>query len=1235
MANNSIQINDTLFISAGAGSGKTHRLTHDLADFLTKQNNNGHNADNSGKPVQIEPSQIIATTFTKAAAAEIKERARHELLSLHTPDGIQKATLLETAAIGTIHSVAQKFINKYWYLLGSCPNQDVLTDEDKDIYRNQSLALLMENTNFTTQHEAIDRFFREFRPTHYVDTFSVPNPEFWADDVAKIVQRATYYGIKDLGAKSESRTKSMDEIDSLFGKVVIPTVQALSIVFDDLIKAMNDNIKTKNGKYVANENKTIKTLSELKDKYCKTDTNGILKLPNDIVSYTLLLKVYNVIKEYNKLEKTKKSGIPLQSSSLQALYDLLTSTYYGDIIKACMNAVFDIAQAWISDYEGFKRTRGVIDYDDMEKGFYRLIEDYSECTDDSEKIDNSQVIADIRASYKLILVDEFQDCNPMQLKIFSRLSHIIAGNSGLPYSSIWVGDPNQSIYGFRGSDTNLINRVKSLFTATYPQKTADGLSLDTLKKSYRSREELVTYANNLFKSPFFADFTPLDATRCSGDEIKLNVPAVQQWNFQKANNNDTNNLIVFARHLDKIVDKQLYMVQKEDDDHNECAREIQYSDIAILARKNTDLDKIVKVLREEGVPASAPESKIFDRAEVQLVLAIINLLQNKKDDNGNTVTVEDPHELASLLRLWNDQTTEDIIAERCNVVMRGTDWTNQHTSDLDPIRLALKHAKDLPIDQKIQTIILELDLYDRVNKWGDGDVRRQNLMTLQSVATQFVSRCKRLGIKPTEKEFTLYLKDADINPEKDNTSNSVRVFTYHGSKGLQWPMVILYSLDNDDLALDEVEGNDPLNKFFRREYFGVHEVQKPTQCGTVSTIFPDYHINYFPAPVDGAIEPIRPKVVASSIYKTAKTRQIDESKRLFYVGVTRARDYVIYFTQPYFSKDTNPDCDVRWEKDFCWPNTMGLHDDDLNPRGIEIFRPLIPPVPQEMNVPKKKTPGETKEELEARKAAAIDYNENKYPTLKNEYSNAIAAEHAIQQSRLAPKNVDLHDIAPLSPLGLDDKYLHPSKLSKGNIVVKSQYSYTKLKDTTNVSIAPKSDTIHYADNALGSCIHNIFAAYPYGSRYKLSDEEHQAYCDTAKAIVNNYNLCNVITDIPALVNNFLAMLQWLEKKYGPATHVVHEYPFNYPYGTGNNQVVRGEIDFVYCTPTTDVIIDFKNFHQDPDWLIQKVKDHEAHFVGTHYVTQLTMYHDIWSKANPNKTVHTYLYYDLLGLVIQV
>ena len=124
------------YINAGAGSGKTWTLSHMLSEALVEKD----------VLKRVVPSQVILTTFTRAAAAEFREKARAVLINAGKPE---VAAALEGAAIGTVHSVCEQFVKKFWYRLGLSPVMSVLQEEDKQLYVDQSVASILKGRILT------------------------------------------------------------------------------------------------------------------------------------------------------------------------------------------------------------------------------------------------------------------------------------------------------------------------------------------------------------------------------------------------------------------------------------------------------------------------------------------------------------------------------------------------------------------------------------------------------------------------------------------------------------------------------------------------------------------------------------------------------------------------------------------------------------------------------------------------------------------------------------------------------------------------------------------------------------------------------------------------------------------------------------------------------------------------------------------------------------------------------
>ena len=195
------------YINAGAGSGKTYTLTHKLAELL-------QNGD-------CAPSEVILTTFTELAASEFRQKARASLYEAKRPD---IAAQLDAALIGTVHSVALRFVQKYWYLLGNSPEPKVMTDDDMATYISQSLAAHL-------TPERVD-FFEQ-----YTSYFGIDAPDFWRGELNSIIEQVNNYGI-DLEA---SRQLSLDAVGQIFGGTQATVDAALLNQFLNYLRQNKDN----------------------------------------------------------------------------------------------------------------------------------------------------------------------------------------------------------------------------------------------------------------------------------------------------------------------------------------------------------------------------------------------------------------------------------------------------------------------------------------------------------------------------------------------------------------------------------------------------------------------------------------------------------------------------------------------------------------------------------------------------------------------------------------------------------------------------------------------------------------------------------------------------------------------------------------------------------------------------------------------------------------------------------
>jgi ATP-dependent exoDNAse (exonuclease V) beta subunit len=556
----------------------------------------------------------------------------------------------------------------------------------------------------------------------------------------------------------------------------------------------------------------------------------------------------------------------------------------------------------------------------MEQLFLRLLEEEEEVQDY------------VRAHYRLVMVDEFQDSNPIQLKIFNRLSELVATVDGHSY---WVGDPKQAIYGFRGADTELVNSVAKYFkfyedAEIHPEEGEHHLGSGRLTESWRSRAKLVELVNDMFTEPFKSDGIDERLIPLSPHFKNDTLPAIPLEHWVSKAGNETLRGEAIAFRVKQLLESH---VEVHHGLQNEATDSIQPKDIAILCRANENCASLINALRKYGVPVSSSETDILPRIEVQFVISLLRFIQNPRSKST----------IADLRRLLWSETPEAILKDRIQyleslpeVDEEGNKPSDEWCQDWESVQTLLSrtaHYKELSIPDMVRALIYDTNLPALCAKWGDQDTRCQNLSTLQQLADDYDHMCLQMGLGTSINGFIDYLNTIQPDREQDNQSNTVKVFTYHGSKGLEWPVVILTELDKDSVFPSTL---------IKRGFMTVRECVLE-DCATEQDPFAKkYFLHYFPYVVKPGKSSNPPDhlmalIMRVDIYQQLQNRTAAEERRLLYVGITRAKDCLYTFSKPNSNlkwlsnvgiENTNPS--NPWGKPEYQPELVELYTPDDN-----------------------------------------------------------------------------------------------------------------------------------------------------------------------------------------------------------------------------------------------------------------------------------------------------------------
>lgn len=795
------------FIGAGAGSGKTHRLTELLHEKLS-----------SG---QARASGVIATTFTKKAAGELRERVRLALLEKRRFDLANK---IGQARIGTVHSVCGNLLARFAFELGLSPDLRVVEEA-------QSLALV---------NQAIDAALDE-------------------SSLKEMTQLEYRLGILDWGAGRDFRSELKRIIDearsnhidaeqltafgpenanALLREMGPPNKSDLDA---DLISAIEAVIPPMEARLAKKDQNNLRT-------YVTTARQMAEKLRDGQATW----------REWHALAKLDSAAAFRAEAEAVAQVARCCDRHprlYKDL-RRYLELMFSLAGKTLDIYRARKTELGLLDFTDQER--FML-----------DALRHPDIAAVLRDELDILLVDEFQDTSPIQLALFLTLA-------GLAKETYWVGDIKQAIYGFRGSDT-------ALMEAIVRQVPELGGSIEaSLGESRRSRPALVHLVNSVFVPAFAGTLRP--------EEIRLNplrpeildTPAFAHWSL--AGRKETDRAAALALGVDRLVGSGYQVVDKTTGE----IRTLAYRDIAVLSRSNAGVRRIAAALREQSIPTAIAQPGLLKQPEAVLALACLRRL----NDPGDTLAS------AEIVSLADSEAPESWLADRLRLTsahqFAGEERDkalNAWREDNHPLLKTLAEMRQaqmalLAPHEALQLAIVRCGLATVVLRWQSDSVRGRsrlaNLEALLGMASQYEESCLNEGQPATVSGLLMWLKDLEKDEEDglaEPAVDAVHVMTHHKAKGLEWPVAILTDLEDD----------------LRDRLWSINAETRGGQSDAADPL-KDRHIHYWPWPYGKQTKDIelRDRIGASPIARRFRAAAIEEEKRLLYVSMTRARDLLVF-----------------------------------------------------------------------------------------------------------------------------------------------------------------------------------------------------------------------------------------------------------------------------------------------------------------------------------------------------
>ena len=709
------------FISAGAGSGKTFSLTRQITDFVRQG--------------VCSADELILTTFTRAAASELREKVRSALYKEGLYD---EAVRIDNAAIGTIHSITYQLVARYWYLLGISADVRMIADEDQAFYVSQSLASLPEEKDL--------ELFRELRLAlniTFKDEFQrpQPDPDFWKSDLQSIIDKIDNFCMDADGleqAKQLSKQTLVEVLKTNTSTIEIDPEEVLAHACT--LQQATDRLKR--GTPAAKRKAIESLIHEFKANARRT---GALPVHAYMQLAQGIMKA--MTKELSALCRN-------ETDFFAALPDKVLADHRTYALLECyIDTIFALALQWQKTYEKFKNDRRLLDFNDVQRYFALLLK-------------QPEVVAEIQSRYKVALVDEFQDCSPQQVRFFDQLSELMR-------QSVWVGDIKQAIYNFRGTDTTL---VKSVIDKA--DRNENGNQLKKLEHCWRSSRTIVELANSVFQHAFSNTLT--------ADLVTLKMPdptaegyrppterELCHWHFGIAKSEER--FAALACQIRKL--------------HEE--KQLAFKDIAVLCRNNADLGNYAQALAVAGIPyrvANDANGGVQD-CLFDFLTALVSVAAYRDNSLSRALVA---------YYAESGYTTAKILSDRlrCMESDHGREWLADIPLFRQIAELSNRIGNQ-SVASAVETLLIELNALDRIRRIDPAADAYDYCQIFMAAARTYEEQCANLGLGCSLIGFVDFVRQRGLRQAGDE--NGVTISTYHKSKGLEWKCVILCSLDSEQL----------------------------------------------------------------------------------------------------------------------------------------------------------------------------------------------------------------------------------------------------------------------------------------------------------------------------------------------------------------------------------------------------------------------------------------------------
>lgn len=584
--------------------------------------------------------------------------------------------------------------------------------------------------------------------------------------------------------------------------------------------------------------------------------------------------------------------------------DILSTDFSSDMdpasfanLQTSINAFIKLLNLYRDYYADIKMSSGNLDFSDCELLLLK-------------KLSDNDFREQISSRFKCVIVDEFQDSNDIQAEIFKKI-----GGDHLFY----VGDVKQSIYAFRGGNPMIMADLCD---------GKDGFKPIPLNKNYRSREAVIATANAAFSGLMTRKYGGVNyAAKENMLDCGATFPATgdpQKYYSEiclvTAAENSEEDMVqprAVAKRIRELYDDEAFLISRK----GKLVRP-RFSDFTILMRSTGRMPLYRAALAELGIPTSAPGGRNFlDTEEINLILDYLTIVDNPQRDEEALKVLMSPiyrlnAEEMSQLRLGllgiDASTLNESDKEAVKNSVRGHSlYSCARICSKDEFILGGDSDEKAKIPRKVNSklrvffeditnfrcfmctnsiyrlvckICEDTDLLSTVAAFSDSEQRIANVRQFQDMAAEYESHDG--GSLSDFLRYIEYAKSLEDNNIEEahcpESTDSVKIMTFHSSKGLEFPVCVMCEL-NKPMSTIDLKGSLLIN---RDKYLALKNVDPVNRVKSDNLAY-------------------------TAIKAATRENECGEELRLLYVAMTRAQDKLIMFAQAapekWISGELDPD----------------------------------------------------------------------------------------------------------------------------------------------------------------------------------------------------------------------------------------------------------------------------------------------------------------------------------------